>query len=343
MRLFTVTLLIAVLSSFTSSAEILTKTSSSIKVQQSVKKQNAVKSAAKSTVKNKVKSTVKNSVMNHQETIWFYDVTSEAYQDLDQDGYFQNLTLNFDLDTDYSSLDVFVDIAFINQNGISELVYTSDLFTLNGDSDKDNQQFDFQFFDLWPTDYYQVYITVRDAYSSEVYLTANNTDFYALADLPLEGSVYDQDNELSIYSLAIQYHQDADNDQYYENFTLAIDADTTYGYQNVVADIVIDGQLFYSSNAFTIYADSTEDKQYFDINLQSGFVSSYYNIEVILRDADYGHELHYINSNSWANLSGLALESKEYVQEEYVEVVHSSGSVAYILLTLVGFAFYRRK
>ncbi|MBU2967833.1 choice-of-anchor H family protein [Pseudoalteromonas sp. C2R02] len=331
MRLFTVTLLIAVLSSFTASAEILTKASPSIKVQQSVKKQNAVKSA------------VKNSVMNHQEPIWFYDVTSEAYQDLDQDGYFQNLALNFDLDTDYSSLDVFVDIAFINQNGISELVYTSDLFTLNGDSDKDNQQFDFQFFDLLPTNYYQVYITVRDAYSSEVYLTANHNDFYALEDLPLEGSVYDQDNELSIYSLAIQYHQDIDNDQYYENFTLAIDADTTYGYQNVVADIVIDGQLFYSSNAFTIYADSTEDKQYFDINLQSGFVSGYYDIEVVLRDADYGHELHYISSNSWANLAGLALESKEYVQEEYVEVVHSSGSAAYMLLALVGFTFYRRK
>jgi len=338
MRLFTVTLLIAVLSSFTLSAQTLTKATSSIKVQQSVK---AVKKHA--SVKNTVKSTVKTSVMNHQEPIWFYDVTSEAYQDLDQDGYFQNLTLNFDLDTDYTNLDVYVDIAFINQHGISELVYTSDLFTLNGDSEHDNQQFDFQFFDLWPTDYYQIYITVRDAYSSEVYLTANNNDYYALEDLPLEGSVFDQDNELSIYSLAIQYHQDADDDHYFESFTLAIDADTTYGYQNVVADILIDGQLFYSSNVFTIYADSTEDKQYFDINLQSGFVSSYYDIEVILRDANYGHELHYINSNSWANLADLALESQEYIQEEYVEVVHSSGSMVYILLALAGFAFYRRK
>lgn len=331
MRLFTVTLLIAVLSSFTLSAQTLTKAMPNIKVQQSVK------------VTTK-QSIVKKSVMSHQNSVWFYEVTSEAYQDLNQDGYFQNLTLNFDLDTDYASLDVFVDIAFINQYGISELVYTSNLFILNGDSEHDNQQFDFQFFNLWPTDYYQVHITVRDAYSSEVYLTTNNNDFYALEDLPLEGSLFDQDNELSIYSLTIQYHQDADNDQYYENFTLAIDADTTYGYQNVVADILIDGQLFYSSNAFTIYADSTEDKQYFDINLQSGFVSSYYDIEVILRDANDGHELHYINSNSWANLANLALESQEYIQEEYVEVevIHSSGSVGYILMVLLGVAFYRR-
>ena len=143
MRLFTVTLLIAILSSFTALAQVLTKTSPSIKVQQSVK---TVKKH--NTVKSKVKSTVKNSAMNHQEPIWFYDVTSEAYQDLDQDGYFQNFTLNFDLDTDYSSLDVFVDIAFINQYGNSELVYTSDLFTLNGDSEHDNQQFDFQFFEI---------------------------------------------------------------------------------------------------------------------------------------------------------------------------------------------------
>jgi len=340
MRLFTVTLIIAVLSCFTLSAQTLTKATSSIKVQQSVK---TVKK--QSEVKGTVKTSVKNSSMNHQDPVWFFDVTSELYQDLDQDGYFQNLTLNFDLDTDYTNLDVYVDISFINQHGISELVYTSDLFTLNSDSEKDNQQFDFQFFDLWPTDYYQIHITVRDAYSSEVYLIANHNDFYGLEDLPLEGSIFDQDNELSIYSLAIQYHQDADNDQYYENFTLAIDADTTYGYQNVVADILIDGQLFYTSNAFTIYADSTEDKQYFDINLQSGFVSSYYDIEVILRDANYGHELHYISSNSWANLADLALESQEYIQEEYVEVevVHSSGSVAYMLLCLVGFAFYRRK
>jgi len=336
MRLFTVTLLITVLSCFTLSAQTLTKATSSIKVQQSVK-----------TVKKQstVKSRVKSSVMNHQDPVWFFDVTSELYQDLDQDGYFQNLTLNFDLDTDYSSLDVFVDIAFINQYDIAELVYTSDLFTLNGDSEKDNQQFDFQFIDLWPTDYYQIHITVRDAYSSEVYLTANHNDFYGLEDLPLEGSVFDQDNELSIYSLGIQYHQDVDDDHYFESFTLAIDVDTNYGIQNLTADIMIDGQLFYTSNAFTIYADSTEDKQYFDINLQSGFVSSYYDIEVILRDASYGHELHYISSNSWTNLAALALESQEYIQEEYVEVevVHSSGSVAYMLLCLVGFAFYRRK
>ena len=340
MRLFIVTLLITALISFTTSAEILTKVTPSIKVQQSVK---AVKKLT--SVKNTDKSIVKNSAMNHQDPIWFYDVTSEVYQDLDQDGYFQNLTLNFDLDTDYSNLDVFVDIAFINQYGDSELVYTSDLFTLNGDSEHDNQQFDFQFFDLWPTDYYQVYITVRDAYSSEVYLTVNNNDFYALEDLPLEGSVYDQDNEISIYSLGIQYHQDADDDNYYESFTLSVDADTSYGSKNLVADILIDGQLFYTSSPFTIFADSTEDKQYFDIKLQSGFVSNYYDLEVILRDASYGHELHYINSNSWANLANLALESYEYIQDDYVEVevVHRSGSVAYILLGLVGIAFYRRK
>jgi len=332
MRIFTVSLLVALLSSFTISAQELTKITPTIKVQQSQK--------------NHEKQLVgKKPIMNHQNSVWFYDITSELYQDLDQDGYYQNLTLNFDLDTDYESLDVFVDIAFVNSFGVAELVYASDIFTLNGGSVQDNQQFDFQFFDLWSSDYYQIHITVKDAYSAEVYLSANHNDFYALEDLPLEGKIFDQYNELSIYSLAIQYHQDEDNDQYFESFTLAIDTDTTYGYQSLVADILIDGQLFYSSNAFTIYADSTEDKQYFDINLQSGFVSAYYDIEVILRDANYGHELHYLNSSTWANLGRVSLESHEYIQDDYVEVevVHSSGSIAYILFALVGFVFYRRQ
>ena len=64
MRLFIATLLITALSSFTASAEILTKVTPSIKVQQSVK---AVKKHT--SVNNTDKSIVKNSVMRTRQLL----------------------------------------------------------------------------------------------------------------------------------------------------------------------------------------------------------------------------------------------------------------------------------
>ncbi|SFD74228.1 choice-of-anchor H family protein [Pseudoalteromonas denitrificans] len=331
MRIFS--LFIALVFSFSLAAQ--TKATPNFKVQQV---QNSFKKVA----------LTKKLNINHDDSIWFYDTKTILFQDLDQDGYFQNLKLSIDIDTQYEALDVYVDITFINQNGLAELVYTSDLFTLTGDSENDEQELDFQFFDEWPSNYYQIHIRVKDAYSSEVLAQSSQYDFPALQNLPLEGKLFDQDNVLSVYSVAIQYHQDADNDQFYESFTLAIDADTSYGSQNVIADIFIDGQLFYTSNAFTIYADSAADKQYFDVSLQSGFVTGNYDLEVILREAEFGYELHYLNAQTWVNLGLVSLESQEYVQtlyveDTYVEVEHSSGSMFYILIALTGLCFYRRK
>ncbi len=290
-----------------------------------------------------LKALKKQSRESLDDIVWFYQVESEISQDLDQDGYYQNLSLTMDLDTQFVSQDVFVDILLFNSVGEVELSYSSDIFNLNGDSELDAQTFDFQFFESFPTDYYQIQIEVYDAYNLELRAVANETNMVALLDLPLEGSTFDQDNSISVYSTELVYKKDADNDGYFESFALEIDVDTLFGSQTLVADIIIDNEVVFSSAPFTIHSDSTADEQRFDIYLASGYASNLYDIEVVIKDAELGIELYDLTSVNWINLANISLESEEYVQTyDVIEVEHSSGSLAFLLLGLFGAVIYRR-
>lgn len=277
--------------------------------------------------------------------IWIYELQTTTYQDIDNDGYYQNLALELDLDTQTNqSRQVAATFYLQSSNGHLHHLFSSDFFTISGNSTQDNQYFEFQLLSDFSSDYYQIIIDIQDRNQQRL-LYADNNDFSALQDIALESQRFDQDNQLSIYSLRLTLDHDADNDGYFEAFTLHLDADSRYKKQTVVADLIIDNQVVYTSRPFTLYGNSSSDQQHFDVILANGFRPSHYDLSIEIRDASYGYQLHYLQSSAWTSLGHIALESRDYIkQNNYleIEVIQSAGSVFWLLGGLLPLIWLKR-
>lgn len=124
------------------------------------------------------------------ERFWFYDVTTDLLYDADNDGFYSEFAMSFDIDTDYGSADVYAEIFFLNEQGNWEREYTSDTIYLDGNSTLDTVHVEFEWNSGYPTGYYDFKIVVRDAYSSER-LIETYSEFAALNAVPLESFDYD--------------------------------------------------------------------------------------------------------------------------------------------------------
>ena len=128
---------------------------------------------------------------NYQSGFWFYDITTDLITDYDNDGFYSEFALSFDVDTDYASADVYAEIFFLNEQGQWELEYSSSDITLQGNSTTDTQHLEFDWQSGYPTGYYDFKIVIRDSYSNEQ-LVETYSEFYALNEVPLESA--DRDN-----------------------------------------------------------------------------------------------------------------------------------------------------
>ncbi|OUL56002.1 hypothetical protein B1199_20070 [Pseudoalteromonas ulvae] len=272
-----------------------------------------------------------------QSDVWVYQLGTELQQDHDQDGFYQNLTLRLDLDTRYQNQQVAVVFYLTHPSGQMSTLLQSNYFSLSGNHSGDSQLFEFQFLSPLASGYYQISFDVLDQQGHTI-LQAANDQFSALQDLAFESQQYDQDASLSIYSIQLDLERDQDIDGYYETFTLHLDADSQYQSQRVIAELIIDNQLVYTSNPFTLYGHSSNDKQHFSVALKQGFYPAHYDVELLIRDASYGNQLHSLNASAWASLGHIALESQNYVNahnDVYIEVEHSAGSLTWLLLLLL--------
>lgn len=128
---------------------------------------------------------------NYQSGFWFYDVTTDLITDYDNDGFYSEFALSFDVDTDYASADVYAEIFFLNEQGQWELEYSSADISLQGNSTVDTKHLEFEWQSGYPTGYYDFKIVIRDSYSNEQ-LVETYSEFYALNEVPLESA--DRDN-----------------------------------------------------------------------------------------------------------------------------------------------------
>ncbi|MDP5213629.1 choice-of-anchor H family protein [Pseudoalteromonas tunicata] len=279
-------------------------------------------------------------------SVWIYELQSSIYQDIDNDGYYQNLALRLDLDTQQNqSHEVVATFYLQGSNGQIHHLFSSDFFTINSNSTQDSQQFEFQLLSDFTSDYYQIIIEIQDRDQQRL-LHADNHDFSALQDIALEGQRFDQDNQLSIYSLRLELDQDADNDGYFEGFTLHLDADSHFQKQTVVADLIIEKQVVYTSRPFTLYGNSSSDQQHFDVLLANGFRPSHYDLSIEIRDASDGYQLHYLQASAWTSLGHVALESRDYIQQNNyleIEVIQSAGALQWLLIGLLPLIWLKRK
>ncbi|WMS88347.1 choice-of-anchor H family protein [Pleionea litopenaei] len=131
---------------------------------------------------------------NYDQGFWFYDVATDLISDSDNDGYYSQFAITFDVDTDFASAEVYAEIFFINEDGNWELEYTSNDFWLDGESAADQLVVEFDWNAGYPTGLYDFKVVIRDSVSQER-LAQAGPEYPALSQVPLES--YDRDNSPS--------------------------------------------------------------------------------------------------------------------------------------------------
>jgi len=221
-------------------------------------------------------------------------VDVSLYGDLDYDDYYSEFTVNFDVDTDYSSATVYALLYLSYEGGPWELYYETDDFNIYGWSSSDDLSVSTILTRGYPPGRYDVLIDLYDGYDNSLVATISSDDTYALADLYLEDTSYENTSDpnavFSIFDASITLLSDNDDDGYYHSFSLQFDADVVSGEAQVYAEIWVrdasgDWQLDYTTEDFVIEGNSTLDTFILETQWESGYSPDYYDFRIELYDA----------------------------------------------------------
>jgi len=117
---------------------------------------------------------------------WFYEADVIVFNDDDNDGYFYGLDVLFDIDTVYSSADVYAVLYLSHEGGPwNEYAATED-FTIFGSSGSDEYVIVTELMSGYPTGNYDLLIEVFDAYDGTFLASFGPADTSELSYLPLE-------------------------------------------------------------------------------------------------------------------------------------------------------------
>ncbi len=117
---------------------------------------------------------------------WFYEADVVLFSDDDNDGYFYGIDLLFDVDTVYSSADVYA-VAYLSLDGgpWNEYVVTED-FSINGSSGSDEYVLVTELMSGYPTGSYDLLIELFDSFDGSFLASFGPEDTSELGFLPLE-------------------------------------------------------------------------------------------------------------------------------------------------------------
>ncbi len=194
----------------------------------------------------------------------------------------------------------------------------------------------------------------RDALISEKQLQARKkisaSLFKKMAEVPnisTTGRSF-SDGNFVIYDAYSQLIEDYDYDGYYRTFSVTFDADLiTYSAHDeavVYAELYLSEnggpwQHYYTTDAFVIYGESSDDEFEVYSTLQQGFNSNHYDVLIDLYEVGYANIIASYSSDDSNSLYALPLESSEYDLEyvEYYEETHlHGGSYSVFTLMLIG-------
>ncbi|WP_445777357.1 choice-of-anchor H family protein [Shewanella sp.] len=159
----------------------------------------------------------------------------------------------------------------------------------------------------------------------------------------------------SFYDAQTQLFEDYDYDGFYQTFSVTFDADINSSGGEVQADVFAELYLsqnggpwihYYSTDVFTLTADSSFDDYEVLTTLANGYQTDHYDVLIDLYEVGYAEPVATISSDDLDSLYALPLESADrdavYVEEVYVEEVHG-GALGWSMLSLLGaFAWVRR-
>ena len=165
--------------------------------------QAAVKSNAFAS--GKIRDVAKKAKRNARGSFHHFDIfQAQSYliKDQDHDGYYQEFTVTFDADVNSFEADVYAELYLSKNGGPWRHYYTTDVFTIFGDSNQDEYEVFTRLVDGYNPDEYDVLIDLYEVGYSDIVASFSADDTNNLYALPLE-SVYND-----------SYHG-ADNGNYY--------------------------------------------------------------------------------------------------------------------------------
>lgn len=121
-----------------------------------------------------------------------YEASSRLFEDNDYDGFYQTFSVTFDADVYgyYANqhADVYAEMYLSRDGGPWVHYYTTDIFTVVGDSTEDDFEVLTTLNSGYPADYYDVLIDLYEVGYNDIVATVNSDDFDSLYALPLESS-----------------------------------------------------------------------------------------------------------------------------------------------------------
>lgn len=124
--------------------------------------------------------------------VWFQRIELELSGDHNANGFYHQLYLRFDADTNRSSKAVWAEFSLNRAGRPEQLLHISSIFTLYRQSRNDWFAIDTLLEENYPTDYYDLTIRLYDASTGWLLAEISGYDEVILADLPLEDYRRDQ-------------------------------------------------------------------------------------------------------------------------------------------------------
>ena len=125
-----------------------------------------------------------------------YTASSLLQDDFDGDGFYQTFSVVFDADiysyTQNNLGDIYAQLYISKNGGPWNHYYTTDIFTIEGESELDEYEVITTFLSGYSSDYYDILIDVYQVGYSEVVATYSADDSNALYALSLESADYDE-------------------------------------------------------------------------------------------------------------------------------------------------------
>jgi hypothetical protein len=295
-----------------SAAKILSTTKAG-----AVKHKGENKLLARPTSKSILVNPANNNNSNHE--VWFYSVSIDMFDDPNNNGYFNHIVVDFDVDTEFDHIDVYAVLSLTDPNGITTSYYTTDDFGLNGESTSDTHQVDTVLTSNWMAEGYDLSIDIYDSYTHDLVASVDKYDAPQMGYLTLESLDYEYYDEqyLSVFSSSLWLDNDSDGDGYYHKFNIDLDVDVSYGSREVYAELYISTDQYswvplFTSDHFVISNDDASDQRHWEFNLLSGHPPGHYYIKTMIIDANSHYNLLEILSEDYAAFYAIPLEDLSF-------------------------------
>lgn len=127
-----------------------------------------------------------NIIQAYQSHVWFHSIDLVLTGDINANGYYHRLEVEFDADTSLRYLQVFAEFSLLPTYGSERIYYTSSVFELYRDSADDWLAIDTVLDQRYPADNYLLTVRLYDASTGYLLAEISGFDDINLDLLPLE-------------------------------------------------------------------------------------------------------------------------------------------------------------